>query len=46
MASNKLSLAASSGTLDVHTVKAGVNYRFGWGGVPVTARYRALFRHG
>jgi outer membrane immunogenic protein len=24
---------------DVHTVKAGINYRFGWGGQPVTARY-------
>jgi outer membrane immunogenic protein len=23
---------------DVHTVKAGLNYRFGWGG-PVAARY-------
>ena len=24
--------------MDVHTVKAGINYRFGWGG-PVAARY-------
>jgi outer membrane immunogenic protein len=24
---------------DVHTIKAGVNYRFGWTGEPVTARY-------
>jgi outer membrane immunogenic protein len=28
----------ASGTFDVHTVKFGVNYRFGWGG-PVVARY-------
>ncbi|HYW64784.1 MAG TPA: porin family protein, partial [Bradyrhizobium sp.] len=27
-----------SGSFDVHTVKAGVNYRFGWGG-PVVAKY-------
>jgi outer membrane immunogenic protein len=27
-----------SGTLEVHTVKLGFNYRFGWGG-PVVARY-------
>jgi outer membrane immunogenic protein len=27
-----------SGTLEVHTVKVGINYRFGWGG-PVVARY-------
>src|SRR5580704_4070341 len=27
-----------SGSFDVHTVKLGVNYRFGWGG-PVVARY-------
>jgi outer membrane immunogenic protein len=24
---------------DVHTVKFGINYRFGWGAQPVTARY-------
>jgi len=24
---------------DEHTVKLGVNYRFGWGGAPVAARY-------
>lgn len=24
---------------DVHTVKAGINYRFGWGAQPVVARY-------
>jgi outer membrane immunogenic protein len=29
----------ASGTFDVNTVKLGVNYRFGWGGAPVTARY-------
>lgn len=29
---------APSGSLDVHTVKAGINYRFGWGG-PVVAKY-------
>ena len=29
---------AASGSFDVHTVKAGVNYRFGWGG-PVVAKY-------
>jgi outer membrane immunogenic protein len=28
----------ASGTFDVHTVKVGLNYRFGWGG-PVVARY-------
>jgi outer membrane immunogenic protein len=28
----------ASGTFDVHTVKAGINYRFGWGD-PVVARY-------
>jgi outer membrane immunogenic protein len=28
----------ASGTFDVHTIKVGVNYRFGWGG-PVVARY-------
>jgi outer membrane immunogenic protein len=28
----------ASGAFDVHTVKAGVNYRFGWGG-PVVAKY-------
>ena len=28
----------ASGTIDVHTVKLGINYRFGWGG-PVVARY-------
>src|SRR4051794_6801979 len=27
-----------SGSFDVHTVKVGVNYRFGWGG-PVVAKY-------
>jgi outer membrane immunogenic protein len=27
-----------SGSFDVHTVKAGINYRFGWGG-PVVAKY-------
>jgi outer membrane immunogenic protein len=29
----------SSGTFEVHTAKLGVNYRFGWAGAPVTARY-------
>ena len=29
----------ASGTFDVNTVKVGVNYRFGWGAAPVTARY-------
>jgi len=29
---------AASGAFDVHTVKAGINYRFGWGG-PVVAKY-------
>jgi outer membrane immunogenic protein len=29
----------ASGTFDVNTVKLGVNYRFGWGAAPVTARY-------
>ena len=24
---------------DEHTVKAGINYRFGWGGAPVVAKY-------
>jgi outer membrane immunogenic protein len=24
---------------DEHTVKVGVNYRFGWGGAPVAAKY-------
>jgi hypothetical protein len=24
---------------DVHTIKAGINYRFGWVGQPVVARY-------
>jgi outer membrane immunogenic protein len=28
----------ASGSFDVHTVKAGINYRFGWGG-PVVAKY-------
>jgi outer membrane immunogenic protein len=28
----------SSGAFDLHTVKVGLNYRFGWGG-PVVARY-------
>jgi outer membrane immunogenic protein len=28
----------ASGAFDVHTVKAGINYRFGWGG-PVVAKY-------
>jgi outer membrane immunogenic protein len=28
----------ASGAFDVHTVKAGVNYRFGWGG-PLVAKY-------
>ena len=28
----------SSGALEIHTVKVGINYRFGWGG-PVVARY-------
>jgi outer membrane immunogenic protein len=31
---NNATLAA-----DVHTIKAGINYRFGWAGQPVTARY-------
>lgn len=30
---------AASGTFDVHTVKLGVNYRFGWNNQPVVARY-------
>jgi outer membrane immunogenic protein len=29
----------ASGTFDVHTIKLGFNYRFGWGGGPVVARY-------
>ena len=29
----------ASGSFDVNTVKLGVNYRFGWGAAPVTARY-------
>ena len=29
----------ASGTFDVHTVKLGVNYRFGWNNQPVVARY-------
>jgi outer membrane immunogenic protein len=29
----------SSGDLNVHSGKIGVNYRFGWPGTPVTARY-------
>jgi outer membrane immunogenic protein len=29
----------ASGALDVHTVKLGVNYRFGWNNQPVVARY-------
>jgi outer membrane immunogenic protein len=29
----------SSGDLNVHSGKVGVNYKFGWGGTPVTARY-------
>ena len=24
---------------DEHTIKAGINYRFGWGGAPVVAKY-------
>jgi len=28
----------ASGSFDVHTMKAGINYRFGWGG-PVVAKY-------
>jgi outer membrane immunogenic protein len=28
----------ASGAFDVHTVKVGINYRFGWGG-PVVAKY-------
>jgi outer membrane immunogenic protein len=28
-----------SGDLNVHSGKLGVNYKFGWGGAPVTARY-------
>jgi outer membrane immunogenic protein len=28
-----------SGDLNVHSGKIGVNYKFGWGGTPVTARY-------
>jgi outer membrane immunogenic protein len=35
---NLLPPGAPSGTFDVHTVKFGLNYRFGWGG-PVVAKY-------
>jgi outer membrane immunogenic protein len=35
---NILPPGAASGAFDVHTVKAGINYRFGWGG-PVVAKY-------
>jgi outer membrane immunogenic protein len=31
--------ALASGAFDVHTVKLGVNYRFGWDNQPVVARY-------
>jgi hypothetical protein len=31
--------AFAGGTFNVNTVKAGVNYRFGWGAAPVTARH-------
>ncbi len=36
---NQIPGGISSGTFDVNTVKVGVNYRFGWGAAPVTARY-------
>ena len=29
----------ASGAFDVHTVKAGINYRFNWGPGPVVAKY-------
>jgi outer membrane immunogenic protein len=34
-------VTAPGGTFrnDEHTVKAGINYRFGWGGAPVVAKY-------
>jgi outer membrane immunogenic protein len=32
-------LLVRSGDLNVHSGKIGVNYRFGWGGTPVTAKY-------
>lgn len=32
-------LLINSGDLNVHSGKIGVNYRFGWGPAPVTARY-------
>jgi outer membrane immunogenic protein len=34
-------LAATVNTTrhDFHTVRAGLNYRFNWGGAPVVARY-------
>jgi len=32
-------LVGASVRNDEHTVKVGVNYRFGWGGAPTTARY-------
>src|SRR3954449_8235527 len=35
---NVLPPGVASGGFDVHTVKAGINYRFGWGG-PVVAKY-------
>jgi outer membrane immunogenic protein len=33
-----LPVGVASGAFDVHTVKVGINYRFGWGG-PVVAKY-------
>jgi outer membrane immunogenic protein len=33
-----LPVGVPSGSFDVHTVKVGINYRFGWGG-PVVAKY-------
>jgi len=38
---NFVTPAGVAGTFrnDEHTIKAGINYRFGWGGAPVVAKY-------